>query len=187
MRILVLLLLALVSGCGRTHALQDVSLRLSFEGGGLCSGTAVAKDTILSAAHCFDKKRLVAINGQPAYAMRIIRDGNDHVLVKVTRAFKHWARIGRNPAQGLHVTFIGNPLGLANAYREAYVVAVESDQILYDGNSAPGDSGAGLMAGGKVVGVVTGTKFWRGTDGQQFSLLWSMPLAFTPEPYAEMV
>lgn len=184
MRVLLLLLLAMVSGCSQAH---DVSLRLSFEGGGLCSGTSVGRDVILSAAHCFDKKRLVAINGQPAYAMRIIRDGNDHVLVKVTTAFKHWARIGTNPKTGVHVTFVGNPLGLANAYREAYVVAVESDQILYDGNSAPGDSGAGLMAGGKVVGVVTGTKFWRGSDGQQFSLLWSMPLAFTPEQYAEMV
>lgn len=185
MKWLILALLACFSGCAESHSIKDVALRLTFERG-LCSGTAVGRDLVLTAEHCFKGGRLTAIDGREAYALRIVRDGKDHVLVKVTLAFKHWARIGANPEIGVHVAFIGNPLGLPNAYREAYVVAADGEQILYDGVSAPGDSGAGLIAGGMVVGVVTGSKWWHGADGQTFALLWSMPLAFTSEQMGEM-
>lgn len=186
MRALLFLLLAFASGCGRAHTVQDVALRLSFEGGGLCSGTSVGRDVVLTAAHCFEHGRLVGINGHEAYALRIARDGKDHVLVKVTQTFRHWARIGGMPVQAQRLRFVGNPAGEANMYREGYVVRAQTDGVLVDARSFNGDSGAGLLDDqGRVVAVLSGAYLWR--NGQfVMQLVACLPLNFTHEQYAEM-
>ena len=56
MKIALLLLMALVTGCGCAttppQASGSVALRLEFDNG-LCSGTAIGPDEIITAAHCF--------------------------------------------------------------------------------------------------------------------------------------
>ena len=182
MKCALLLILLTLAGCADAHP-QDSVLRLGFASGGICSATAVSDDVILSAEHCWnDGDRLVSINGEAVSALKMEKDGHDHVLVRVTKKFKRWSRIGANPYVGDRVRFWGCALGLNFAYREAYVSLKDKDQILYDGMSGPGDSGAGLFDGdGVVVGVVTGAKSHR-----TFVLMWTMPLQFTPRQLREM-
>ena len=187
MRALLLLLLACLSGCAESHPIRDVALRLEFQGGGICSGTAVSRDVILSAEHCFESGRLVAINGRPVAALKMVKDGKDHVLVRVNTRFRKWARIGRSPATGDRLRWIGKPAGLENIYREGYVARAQTDAILVDAHGFAGDSGSGLMdRNGNVVAVLTGAQQWsRGS--WQFQLTLCLPLAFTPEQMREMV
>lgn len=187
--LLLFVLLAFTAGCTEASP-REAALRIGFASGGLCSATAVAEDVILTAAHCFEgHDRLTSINGQPAYALKRVDDGKDHVLVRVSKHFKRWARIGSNPAVGEHVIMYGNALGLNFAFREAYVSLVEVDQILYAGGiTGPGDSGSGLFANdGRVVGVVTGVKSQVIKGNYIFFLMWTMPLSFTQAQLAEMV
>jgi hypothetical protein len=132
-----LLTLVLTAGCSNAPArdigvIQGTALRLEFENNGVCSGTAVGRDVIMTAEHCFEGERLVRINGRPANALRMVKDGKDHVLVKVTSAFKTWARMGTAPKQGDRVRWIGNPAGEANIYREGYVARAEKTGVLVD-------------------------------------------------------
>jgi len=186
MKYVLALILLTLAGCSQAHP-RDNALRITFSGGGLCSATAVGPHLILSAEHCFKGDRLVTINGEPAYALRLVKDGNDHVLVRVSKRFKTWARIGSNPEVGTHVKFWGNALALNFAYREAYVSLLDGEDVLYQGSSAPGDSGSGLFAeDGSVVGVVTGYKSQAIPGGMRFGFLWSMRMKWTREQLREM-
>lgn len=185
MKWIVLLALALVSGCAEGH--PSTALRITFASGGLCSATAVGPDLILSAEHCFDNDRLTSINGEPAYALKMVKDGRDHVLVRVSKKFKRWSQIGANPKQAQHATLVGNPAGLPFVYRECYVALVQDDQILWDGcETFGGDSGGGLMIGNRVVGVITGMKRVVSPSGFQFVMVWTMPLRFSGKQMREM-
>jgi len=187
MKYVLALILLTLAGCAEGHP-RDSALRITFSGGGLCSATAVGPHLILSAEHCFKGDRLVTINGEPAYALRLVKDGNDHVLVRVSKRFKTWARMGSNPEPGTHVQMWGNALGLSFAYREAYVSVYKDEDILYAGSdTAPGDSGSGLFApDGSVVGVVTGTKSVVFKNGSAFTLLWTMRLKFSADQLREI-
>lgn len=184
MKWIVLLALALVSGCAEGH--PSTALRITFASGGLCSATAVGPDLILSAEHCFDNDRLTSINGEPAYALKMVKDGQDHVLVRVSKKFKRWSQIGTNPKQGTHAVMYGNPAGMPMTYRECYVALVEPDDLLWDCPSFGGDSGAGFMVGNRVVGVLTGGKLWRLPSGHGMQMTWSRPLRFTGAQLREM-
>lgn len=185
MKWIALLLLALVSGCSEAH--PSTALRITFASGGLCSATAVGEDLILSAEHCFAGDRLATINGEPAYALKLVKDGNDHVLVRVSKKFKRWSQIGTNPKVTQHAVLWGNPSGLPFVYRECYVSLVQSDQIMWSGCDAfGGDSGGGLLVGNRVVGVITGMKRVVSPTGFQFVLVWTMPLSFSGDQMREM-
>lgn len=185
MRIVLLALLALVSGCAEAH--PSTALRITFASGGLCSATAVGEDLILSAEHCFDDDRLTTINGEPAYAVKLVKDGKDHVLVRVSKKFKRWSQIGTNPRVTQHAVLWGNPSGLPFVYRECYVSLVQADQIMWSGCSTfGGDSGGGLLVGNRVVGVITGMKRVISQTGFQFVMVWTMPMAFSDKQLREM-
>jgi V8-like Glu-specific endopeptidase len=185
MKWIVLLLLAL-SGCAEGH--PSTALRITFASGGLCSATAVGPDLLLSAQHCFDGDRLTTINGEPAYALKLVKDGNDHVLVRVSKKFKRWAVIGQNPKVTQHAVLWGNPSSMPSfMYRECYVAAAQSHQILWSGcETFEGDSGGGLLVGNRVVGVITGARRVINKEGWQLVVVWTMPLAFTDKQMREM-
>ncbi len=157
------LLLALLAGCGcssiPTHDnLRATALRLEFAGG-LCSGTAVSADTLITAKHCTDQGAITRINGVDVVMADVRQIGGDTVLVKLASPiFKHWARINFHVVQGERIRWFGNPLGAADMYRVGYVARAWSGGIIIDGTVCKGDSGSGLLNDkGEVIGVVSAT------------------------------
>jgi V8-like Glu-specific endopeptidase len=185
MRAFAILLALLAGGCVEAHPsdFRDTALRLDLEGGGICSGTAVSSNLVLTAQHCTDSGPILAINGQPARALKIVKDGHDHVLVRVTMQFKHWAKVGRGPLTGDKVRWIGMPAGNDNVYREGYVARNYSDETWLDALAFGGDSGAGVMcADGRLCGVVSAGKIWvRGEFTFAVTVLY--PLGFTAKDW----
>lgn len=154
-------LLLLLSGCGGCASipghsdLRATTLRLDFVDG-VCSGTAVGPDTLLSAKHCFAHK-LVAVNGQAVKVIASKMEGADTAVIRVSGVtFKHWAKRGGKPIQGDTLRFFGNPTGVPDVYREVLVSRAWTDGLVLQGMICPGDSGAGLFdAQGHVVAVVS--------------------------------
>lgn len=164
--------------------IRDTSLLLTMQRGH-CSGTAVGRNIVLSAEHCWsDGNRLVAINGQEAHALKIIRDGQDHVLVRVTTKFTRWSRMGPEPEQGDRVRWIGNPSQLRQQYRVGYVTGTHEGDTLIDAPVYGGDSGSGLYDDrGRLVGVVSGMRRWSTRQGFDMQLMVSHPLEFSAEDW----
>ena len=185
MRYLLALLLLTLAGCAeaRPEHSAPYAVRLEFQRG-LCSGTVVGKDLILSAAHCFDGNRLLRIDGEDAYALEIARDGKDHVLARVTKRFTRWASMGPLPEQGDEVSWIGNPAGEFSVYRQGYVARVMPDELYIEAPAFGGDSGSGLFdSRGRLIGVLSATKSWRTLPGLHFDVTIVWPLAFTDEQW----
>lgn len=170
MRILTLLLaLLLMAGCSGCvsvpshNQLRETTLRLRFEDG-ICSGTAIAKDVILTAKHCQQGGALVSVNNHPVKVVGVGANKHDTMTLRVTGIeFKRWAKLGHPPSQGDRIRWWGNPKGLPDVYREGYVSRAWSDGAIYDATICQGDSGAGLFnAKGEVVGVVSGMNDFSG-------------------------
>jgi len=160
-------------------------------GGGVCTGTPVAPQTILTAGHCVDELlRSVVVDGVDTAVYEVLLDGNDHALIRTALAYSDWAVFGDLPVPGDKVHFFGNPMGLEDVYRLGDVAA--SQQIkgepvyLLDVNVWHGDSGASIFdASGKVVMVVSGYyNFTNPLSGADFKLTYALPMHFTPEQWA---
>lgn len=178
-------LLASCAAASDVEPMRGVAVSLDMSGS-TCSGTVVARDVILTAAHCFDAGRLTAINGTPANALRMVKDGRDHALVKVDRTFKRWAVRGKAPQEGETVRWIGNPGGMVRVYRNGYVAQVENGVVLIDAPVFGGDSGSGVFnAKGQLVGVVSGAKVIRNIQ-MTMQLAWLEPMSFTSKQWKEM-
>jgi S1-C subfamily serine protease len=180
-----LLAALLLTGCVASpepaYASRDTSHRLESLEGGVCSGTAVGRRTVLSAAHCFKKgQQIVLIDGTAVGILSIELDGNDHALVVVTMLFPAVAKRGPEPKVGDKVHWIGQPMGLKNVYGEGLMVGEYESRLLIDGQVWFGVSGAGLHnERGELVGVVSGIL------GQQiYKLGFAYPLAFSDKQWA---
>lgn len=127
--------------------------RLTMESG-ICSGTAVGPDLLVTAQHCGDIK---AVGGVPVTVEVVERGDRDFVLLRVRGVeFKTWARRGAAPRQGDRLRWWGNPVGEADVYREGYVARVSEGVIVIAAQICKGDSGAGLFnRRGEVVGIVS--------------------------------
>jgi hypothetical protein len=183
---LLLVALMLVAGCAGAHPrdIEANTLRLDFEGGGICSGTAVARDIVLTADHCLASGRLLKINGAEAYALKIVRDGKDHALVRVTTKFKTWARMGPYPQTGDRVRWIGTPAGENAVYREGYIARSLPDELYISAIGFGGDSGSGIHDDrGRLVAVLSAVKSWRTLSGMRMDLIVAWPLAFSDEDW----
>lgn len=173
--LLVSVLCLSLSACANARP-SPYAVRLDFDGG-VCSGTRVGAQIILTAKHCFVGTTLVAINGQPASVLAISESGEDHVLVKVTQRVRRWARFGLSMRVGDHVSWTGNPAGMNMVYREGVVVSMSDNDIQLQAPVFGGDSGAGVFdKTGRVVGVVTGYRMFRDGNGHSFSTTWLYPL-----------
>jgi V8-like Glu-specific endopeptidase len=171
MKFCVLLILCLLTGCASAHpaGIREYALRLDLANG-VCSATAVRPHLLLTATHCMEGNRIVAIDGKPAHALKRVDDGKDHSLVRVSVRFKKWARLGHSPVSGDHVRWIGQPTA------EVWVQA----------DSFGGDSGAGVFCdNGLICGVVSAGKAWtRGAFSFTTTVLY--PVAFTKAQLKEM-
>lgn len=182
MRIWPILLLAL-AGCGcvglPTHSqLRDTSLRLEFGAFSLCSGTAIAADTLITAQHCLQGGPLRTVNGHAVQVIGVGKDKHDTLTLKIKGwAFKHWARTGPLLHQGDRVRWFGNPAMEPDVYRQGYVVRVTKDEVLIDAHAFGGDSGSGIFDDqGRLIGVLTGAKWWRNDIGLVFALVVMYPM-----------
>lgn len=154
---------------------------------GTCSGTAVGRNLVLTAAHCFHGGPLVAINGKPVRVLEKIEDGQDHALLRVDMKFRAWApRLGR-AYRGDNVTWVGNPQHIVGVVRRGYVAKVQGDgEILLDAHATGGDSGSGVFnRRGDLVAVLSGGYTW--THGASvFTLIYCKPLRFTAKDWQEI-
>lgn len=157
---LLLIFLAGCSGCASFPDFADAkesSVRIDFPSGGVCSGTAISRTAILSAAHCFKVAEGEAkFNDQDVKWKVVANDGADHVLVSVDKPFKRWARMGHKPAQGAVVFVHGNPNGIKDMLRVGRVAGWDGDLMALDLLGWFGDSGAAVFdENGLIVGVVS--------------------------------
>lgn len=154
------LLCMLLAACVSTPSLPELranALRLEFSDG-ICSGTAIAPDTILTAAHCLAMgAELVSANGIPVKVAEVTPLAKDVVSVRIEgKPFKHWASHWGHAVQGERIRFFGNPLGEPDVYREGIVVRARANQIIVQATICHGDSGAGAYDDqGRIVGVVS--------------------------------
>lgn len=165
MKFTLLLALLLTAGCsGGCASVPDydeaktVVTRLEFPSGSVCSGTAISKTAILSAAHCFKvDEGEMTLNGKQVKFKVVANDGFDHVLVTVDKPFTEWARMSaRKPAQGDVVFVHGNPNGLKDLLRVGRVAGWNGDVMALDLLGWFGDSGAAVWnEDGRIVGVVS--------------------------------
>ena len=185
LRTLALLAVVITASCASAlTGIQDTALRLEFDNGGVCSGTAVAANVLLSADHCWnDSARLMKINGEEAHALKIERDGQDHVLVRVSTKFKRHARMGPEPALGDRIRWLGQPAAQLNVYRQSYVIRTDGESIWFmDGYH--GDSGAGVFDDhNRLVAVVSSGRRWQARTGHSFQVTVALPIKFTPEQW----
>lgn len=175
----------LLTGCVATTepARADVTHRIEGFSGGVCSATAVASRTVLTAAHCVTgDPKVILIDGTLYGVMHIELDGKDHALVRVTKVFADYAKRGPAPKVGDRVHWVGQPVGLPNVYGEGLVAGEFEGRVLYDANWWRGVSGSGIFnARGELVGVVSGM-----LTQDIYKLGWAYPLAFTAEQWASV-
>jgi V8-like Glu-specific endopeptidase len=191
------LLVSLLSFAVQAIEPTTTTARLDFDYG-TCSGTIVAPNVILSAAHCFQEedddlgvvsapRETMKVDGYKVTILAVVYDDNDHALVKVDTSFRHFAKLAKPPAVGAHVHYWGNPDRVSNQYREGYVTGYKHDAMLMNVNGFFGDSGAGIFnEAGEVVGVMSFISPHR-HSGLVFSLMGANSLLeFTPLQYDMM-
>lgn len=64
---------------------------------GTCSGTAVGRHLVLTASHCIEGQKHLAIDGKSVVIEKVLNDGKDHSLVVVDKTFDSWAFVGDAP------------------------------------------------------------------------------------------
>lgn len=143
---------------------------------GTCSGTAVAAHSVLTAAHCLARDKLVKIDGEPVKVLSVRDDGDDHVLVVVDLTFNHIARVASQPPRVGDVVFIwGNPMGFEDLLRYGRVSGYKEHVTLLELHGWFGDSGAGVFnEQGQLVGVVSSL-----AGSPEFHQVGMFPMAFT--------
>lgn len=188
MRAYLAIVLLAISGCFGCASLPDqpkaATLRLEFPNKGVCSATAIARNVILSARHCFAVAAgKFKVNGVEGAYKVIAADGRDHVLVRVTQPQLRVARMSLDkPKQGDVIRVWGNPNGLEDVFRVGRVAHVAKDgALVIDGNLYRGDSGAALFnKRGRIVGVVSGM-----VQRESFRVGICFPLTFTDKQWRE--
>jgi len=156
-RFLCVALMALAAACCTTEGSPKAhALRLEMEGG-ICSGTAIGPDEVLTATHCLSN-RLVKINDEPVNLLESRQIGPDMIVIRVDRRFPSWAKwADRKPKQGDPIYYWGNPSGMPDIVRYGYIAGFLDGQILVDVEVGKGDSGAAVFdRDGRVIGVVSG-------------------------------
>lgn len=158
----ILFLALALTGCGCStlppdDAVRETTLRLEFKDG-ICSGTAIGPDLILTAEHCVEDAELLAVNGTLVAAEVVKVDkARDMATVRVAGVrLARWATLGPKPAVGARVSWVGNPGPMRHLYREGYVAGHERGYLLLDVEGFFGDSGSGVMdSEGRLVAVVS--------------------------------
>lgn len=158
MRAYGILLAFLLAGCGcasiPSHdTLRASALRLEYVNG-VCSGTAVGPDLLVTAIHCGIPER---VNGIPVRVVDRQAGSRDFVVLRIEGVvFRTYLPRGPQPKQGDRLRWFGNPGGEPDVFRQGYVARVSDGVIVIAAQICKGDSGAGLINDrGEVVGIVS--------------------------------
>ncbi len=170
----------LMLGCGSCASAPDLratALRLEF-GQSICSGTAIAADTLITAQHCAKGSPLRAVNGQRVKVTGVGRDKRDAMTIRVEGVrFSRWAPLGPPLKVGDRVRWWGQPARQEFVYREGYVSRVTANEVWIDAQVFGGDSGSGIFdSRGRLTGVLTGVHGWRDQAGFMFAMVVVYPL-----------
>lgn len=170
----------------------DLAVRLEFIGGGICSGTPVGPNTILTAEHCVSKgMRGMLVDSDFTVVTRVETDGNDHALVVTAKRYSNWAKFGRTPRVGDKLRIYGNPAGIEDMYREGLMVLDDGEGFdrtwFVDMNMWHGDSGAALFnARGQIAATVTGYIYETNPrSGATWVMGLALPWAFTAQQWSD--
>ena len=193
MKILLLVLMCLTSCAQAAPSFKRLG-ELSYfvhAGKGHCTGTAVARHTLLVADHCVtDTTTTVTIDGKPAAIQAQISDGEDHAFLVLDMSFPKWAQMRQAPLElGEPVYMIGNPADLREILRIGHYAgsddatflhpdtgkAVTTKGLFFGYASAGGDSGAAIFdRQGRIVAVNSGSYMVQG-----LSMAFALPMKFS--------
>lgn len=185
----VLACVAFLVGCtGNPIATANSSAVLLTLDDTTCSGTIVGPHAILTAEHCLEDSKPLAVDGRQVAVNKVLLDKHDHALVLVDQGFRQWATMGIEPSQGDTVFVLGNPGALRDMYRKATVSGYDvyhgKTITMYDMNGYPGDSGSGIFnADGQLVGVISLMN--QQTGEGYMKMMASYSLAFTAQQWAQ--
>lgn len=178
-----------------------VSVRLEQEvpgGKGICSGWIPPNShhAIVTDEHCIDGGLTGwSADGRDMRIYKVLRDGNDHVILLVDLYFGRTATMGPKPARGDEVFTLGNPEGFRGLLLIGKVAGFV-DEFTYDGwgtfknlmivdsRDWKGCSGAAIFdAQGRVVGTVNAL-YARSTP-EMWRLTAAFGLEFSAKQYQE--
>lgn len=171
----------------------EATVRLETMTGNICSGTAVAKRTILTAAHCLaEGETEMKINGIPHKMKHVVVDKSDHAFIVFDDSIPEFANVAllaAYPRIGDDIFYWGNPDGNNQFLRKGYVASRVQDAWVVDSNTWKGDSGAGVFnKDGRLIGVVS-TIFGRSdinSNGMGYKFMAFFQYTFTAEQLAQV-
>lgn len=117
------------------------------KGPGTCTGTAIEKNALLTASHCYQKYQFpILVGGKKVKITHLFYDKTDHLVIVFDKnIFQTYSKINmKTLEQGQDVSFIGNPGILRNMFRKGYVSSIYNDATIFDINSYHGDSGSAI-------------------------------------------
>lgn len=157
------------------------------DGESSCGATAISKHALLTARHCLDDMRGLAIDGSPTKVLLETDDDGDHSLIVVDGTFTHYISFTIiNPHLGEPVYIFGNPGKFRDLLRKGYVAGTippdknrDFSSTVYDFNGFFGDSGSAIFnEKGQIVGVVSYI-IGRSNENVQWKIMASNPINFT--------
>lgn len=182
MRCLFVFLMLVLSGCAQARpSIEQYTYRIGTQDGGLCSATAVGRNTLLTAAHCVNRTdSYIYIGAERISVSQIEVDSRDHALLRVQKRLPVWAQRGPSPKKGELVQMLGNVDGFEQLYRFGTFAGWYQGALVYDMTCGKGDSGAGIFnEQGQLIGVVSAVYV-----GPIIQLCVSYPFAFTVQQWA---
>lgn len=182
MRCLFVFLMLLLSGCVQARpSVEQYTYRIATQDGGLCSATAVGRDTLLTAKHCIKQTDSYLYIGTERVGIAHIEvDQRDHALLRIQKRLPVWTQRGPSPKKGDRVQVLGNVDGFDQLYRFGTFAGWYQGALVYDMTCGKGDSGAGIFnEQGQLVGVVSAVYV-----GEIVRLCVAYPFAFTVRQWA---
>lgn len=160
---------------------------------GVCSGTVIKPNVILTAKHCLSDGQMKAVNRDGLKVLDIkefVTDSTDNALIVLNKnQFKRSAYVSfeNKQRQGANVHIVGNVMGLQYMLRRGYMVGTTNDGLadvtLWDMNIWKGDSGSCIFHWGVCVGVVS---FFHQTPDNNFKLAGSYNFTFDKDKLKEL-
>lgn len=158
----------------KAHSASYQIGQATLSGGGRCSATAIAPHALLTASHCEEPTDALYIRGiadNPVEIVGKIRDEQDHTIYLLKGVtFADYVEVAPDKfEQGENVFTFGNPGKWQDIYQRGYVVGIlvdnsmeaalgggDPDELLFDLQVFPGQSGAGVFSPeGKLIAVIS--------------------------------